>query len=439
MSFFSYFTDPVLRAPMIGSVTMAVVASLIGTLLMLRRQSLMGEVISHAAFPGIVLAVLIVAPFLPEGSEGFSIALLVLGFVFSLLGIFSIRYLEKRRIPSDAALCFVLASFFGLGVLIASRIQVLQTAWYKQAMVFLYGQAATMTDRYLPLYAALGVITIVLTLILYPRMQTLLFDPAFAKTTGIKTKRIEFCLKILVALAVVIGMRSVGVVLMAGMLIAPGIAARPWCRRLSTCLTLATIFGVLSSILGTIFSVEGTKWLNGRFPEWRFSLPTGPLILLVCSSFCFISLLISPQGAVFRLFRRWSFRRKIMNENLLKAFWKKGKEKAMSKQELFHSFPGCRWTLFSLQMRGWIQPSGYNAYILNEEGWVKASRIVRLHRLWEGYLVHYMGQGVDRVHKSAEEFEHLSDENLEEELEKLLGNMERDPHAQPIPKRGKGV
>jgi len=89
-----------------------------------------------------------------------------------------------------------------------------------------------------------------------------------------------------------------------------------------------------------------------------------------------------------------------------------------------------------LQFRGWLEPSGHNAYVLNETGWAKASRIVRLHRLWEGYLVHYMGQGVDRVHKSAEEFEHLSDENLEKELEKLLGNMEKDPHAQPIPKRG---
>jgi len=196
---------------------------------------------------------------------------------------------------------------------------------------------------------------------------------------------------------------------------------------------------LVSAALGNIFSVEGTKWLNAKFPEWRFSLPTGPLILLVCSSFCFLSLLFSPRGALFRLFRRWQFRRKIMNENLLKAFWKRGKEASLSKQELFHSFPGCRWTLLSLQMRGWVLVSGYNAYALNEEGWARASRIVRLHRLWEGYLVHYMGQGVDRVHKSAEEFEHLSDESLEEELEKLLGNLEKDPHAQPIPKRGEGT
>lgn len=438
MSLFSYFTDPVLRAPMIGCIFMALASSLIGTLVMLRRQSLMGEVISHAAFPGVVLGVLLAAPFFSESSEGFSAVLLSMAFGFSLLGIFSIRYLEKRRISSDSALCFILATFFGLGVLLASRIQVLQTAWYKQALVFLFGQAATMTDHYLPLYVALGLVAVIATFLLYPTMQALLFDPNFAKVSGIKVKRVDLCFTLLVAIAIVIGMRSIGVVLMAGMLIAPGIAARPWCKRLSSCLLLAAFFAISSALLGNVLSVEGTKALSARFPEWRFSLPTGPLILLLASSFCFLSLLLSPQGGLVRLVRRWAFRRKIRNENLLKVFWKRGKEATVSKQELFHSFPGCTLSLLSSRLRGWIVKAGTQAYVLSPEGWARASRIVRLHRLWEVYLVQYMGQGADRVHKSAEEFEHLSDESVEEELENLLGNLERDPHAQPIPKKEEG-
>jgi manganese/zinc/iron transport system permease protein len=435
MSLFFYFTDPVLKAPMIGSLAVAIISSLIGTILITRRQSLLGEVISHAAFPGIMLGVLIVAPFLQTAGIAFSAALLVLGFIFSMLGILSINYLERRKISSDLSLCIILACFFGFGVLIASRLQVLQTAWYKQALVFLYGQAATMTDRYLPLYVALTVATIGLVVLLYPKIQAFVFDPAFAKSVGIKTNKVDICIKILAALAVVLGMRSVGVILMAGMLIGPGIAARPWCRKLSSTLTLAVLFGIASAILGNLLSFEGTEWLTSKYPDLHFSLPTGPMILIVASSFCFVSLLFSPQGSVIRFIRRWQFKRKIISENLLKAFWKKGKGMAVSKRELYHSFPGSVLTLYYLKLRGWVELSGHNAYALSDHGWKKASRIVRLHRLWEGYLVHYMGQGVDRVHKSAEEFEHLSDALLEEELEKLLGNLEKDPHEKPIPKR----
>jgi manganese/zinc/iron transport system permease protein len=422
---------------MLGSIAMAMITSLIGVFLLLRRQSLMGEVISHAAFPGIVLGVSFMALFLSEESEMLNLVLFVGGFFFALLGLGSVRYLEKRRISSDAASCFVLASFFGIGILLASRIQNLQTAWYRQALVFLYGQAATMTDFYLPIYAILSVATLLLIIVLYPQMKAFLFDPTFARILKIKTDRMVYCLNILVALSVVIGMRSVGVVLMAGMLIAPGIAARPWCRRLSSCLILALFFGVVSAVVGNILSLEGTKWLHERSPEWRFSLPTGPLILLVCSLFCFISLLFAPRGALFCLLRRWLFRRKIVHENLLKAFWKRGKGVIFSQNELSHTLPGYRWPLLGIELRGWVARAGCNGYLLTELGWKVASRIVRRHRLWEGYLVNYLGQGADRVHKSAEEFEHLSDEDLEEELEQLLGNLERDPHAQLIPQREK--
>ncbi len=436
----SYFTDPVLRAPTIGCIAMAISSALVGTLLVLQKRSLIGEALSHAAFPGVVLGVFVAAPFISQESEGFSVILLLFAFLFALLGLKMIDVLQKRlRVSSDAALCFTLAIFFGVGVLVASRIQVLQTAWYKQALIFLYGQAATMMDRYLPVYGLLTLLTVVILGIGYPKIKAALFDPGFAKLSQIKTRTIQLILTLLVALAVVIGMRSMGVVLMAGMLIAPAVAARPWCSHLCSCLWLSSIFALVAALAGNILSVEGTRILLERHPDWRFSLPTGPLILLIASAFCFFSLLFAPRGGMIaRFFKKLSYRQKILTENLLKAFWRKGKEAGLSRKELRELFPHCYWQLFQMQFLGWVRRREEGEYFLSDEGWARACRIVRLHRLWEVYLVEYMSQGVDRVHKSAEELEHVMDDALENELERLLGNLTDDPHRQPIPTREEG-
>jgi manganese/zinc/iron transport system permease protein len=435
-----YFTDPVLRAPMLGCLTMAVTAALIGTTIVFRRQSLIGEVLSHAAFPGVILGVLLAAPFFSEGSEAFSVILMSSAFVFSLLGIAIIQKLEKLcKLPKDAILCFILAIFFGLGVLIASRIQVLHTAWYKQALVFLFGQAATMTDHYLPIYGVLALTTIAAIVLMYPRIQAILFDAAFSKSIGIAVERMGMVLTVLVALAVVIGMRSMGAVLMAGMLIAPAIAARPWCSKLSSCFFLSCVFAILAAFLGNVISVEGTKYLAAQFPNWRFSLPTGPLILIIAAFFCFLSLFFAPQGGVIsRLFRKIAFKQKILSENLLKVLWKKGRGATLNKKELLLLFPQSRWVIFLARSRGWIELSKGRGFSLSAEGWARACHIVRLHRLWEVYLVEYVNQGIDRVHQSAEDFEHIMDEALEKQLEDLLGNLKADPHLQPIPSREEG-
>ncbi len=439
IDFSLYFTDPVLRAPMIGCLSMAITSALIGTTLVLRRQSLIGEVISHAAFPGVVLGVLLAGPVFSEGGKGFSVVLLASAFIFSLLAIVLIRILQKRcRIPIDAILCFVLASFFGVGVLIASRIQILQTAWYKQALVFLFGQAATMTDQSLLPYGILSLITIMTMILMYPRIQVTLFDLTFAKSVGIKIEIIERLLTVLTALAVVIGMRSMGVVLMAGMLIAPAVAARPWCSKLRSCLLLSVLFALFAAFLGNVISVEGTKYLMGRFPDWRFSLPTGPLILLVAALFCFLSLFFAPRGALARILKKVLFKEKILSENLLKALWKKGRGAVLAKKEICQLFPKSKGLFLRARLKGWIESREGGGFSLSAEGWARACHIVRLHRLWEVYLVEYMNQGIDRVHQSAEDLEHTMDEMLEQQLENLLGNLKADPHSQPIPSREEG-
>ncbi|MBS0620954.1 MAG: metal ABC transporter permease [Verrucomicrobia bacterium] len=421
-----YFVDPVLQAPTLGSMLMCLSSALVGVMVVLRKRSLLGEALSHAAYPGVVLSVLITATLFPDADQGMAIAILIGAFTTSLLGLYAVQKLETRlKIQSDAALCLVLSVFFGVGILIASRIQFTHALWYKTIQLFLYGQAATMTSVHVAIYALLALVVLAVLFALYQPIKMLLFDRDFAKTVGLPTRPLDALLFSLLTLAIVIGIRSVGVVLMAGMLIAPAVAARQFTHRLGLILLLAGFFGAVSGFCGNYFSVEIPQWVGGRF-----SLPTGPMILLSASAICVVSLLFAPKsGLISRFYRVRSFRLRCQRENILKFLWREGKETSIGRvaESQGISKITAAYLLFQLSWQGWIS-SGK----LTKEGALRAAQIVRVHRLWEAYLV-FLGQGAEKVHRSAEEMEHIITPELERRLSELLGDPKQDPHAQPIP------
>lgn len=390
---------------------MCFASALVGVVVFLRKRSLIGETLSHASFPGVVIGVFISAILMPYSDELIAIAILSGAFLFAFLGLKSLNFLENRlQVKADSALCFVLASFFGLGILIASRLQQSYPLWYKQALLFLYGQAATMTNMHVIIYACFGCMILGFILYFYRYLQAVNFDSSFSETLGIRSKRLDEIMFFLIVLAIVVGIRSVGVVLMAGMLIGPAVAARPLTNQLSHHFLLAGIFGLLSGFLGNYFSVV--------IPSGAYSLPTGPMILMVSSLFCLISLLLAPRsGLVTRYLRMRRFSFQCAVENALKSLWK-GEKTPFP--------PAIRWRL---KQKEWIDQRG----ALTPLGKAAAEKIIRLHRLWEVYLVDYMGQKVEKVHRTAEELEHLMSPELERELTELLHNPRHDPHHQPIP------
>ncbi|NGX47265.1 MAG: Manganese transport system membrane protein MntB [Chlamydiae bacterium] len=401
-----FFTDPVLRAPTIGSMLMCFSSGLIGCLVFLQKRSLVGEALSHASYPGVVLGVILSAAFAP-GWIAFSI--LLGAFLFGLLGLFVIDQMEKRLgISSDAALCFVLSLFFGVGICIASGLQVTHALWFRQIQIFLFGQAATMVDSHIALYGGLTLVIAMSMIFLYRFLEILHFDSEFAKTIGMRTKTIQGILYLLLMIAIVVGMRSVGVILMSAMLITPAAAARQWTQKLSSFFVLAGIFGMLAGLFGNVFAV----WLSRP----NLSFPTGPMIVLSSTGICLFSLFFAPQRGFFpRLIRIRRFQLLCRQENLLKALYK---------EQLIDAHPYLFWRM---RMKGWIKEKK-----LTEEGFEEAEKLVRLHRLWEVYLVH-MGQESDRVHHSAEEMEHILTPEIEKQLQSLLDHPKRDPHEQPIP------
>lgn len=412
-----YFTDPILRAPVLGSLFMCLAASLMGSLAFLKKRSLLGEAISHAAYPGVVLGSLCAALL---GLEPFFLSLLG-ALICSLGGLLFLEWLEKKaKVKSDAALCYLLSSFFGLGILAVSYLQAKFPLFANQAQLYLYGQAATMTDIHIVLYVALSAAVILFLLAGSRVLQAVLFDGQYSRFSQIGSRILSAAQFTLFLLSIIIGIRSVGVILMSGMLIAPAVAARAYTDRFGLFLFLSGLFGAFSGLFGAILSVER-------------SLPTGPVIVCVGALLAICSLLFAPKrGVVARCFRILLFRWRCIEENILKLVWKKDAIQRSVLKETQKT-----WFLFflilNMKWQGWVVLKK-GIVSLTADGSRKAARIVRLHRLWETYLAD-LGWPLEKVHRTAEEMEHILTPEFEERLARALQNPKVDPHAQPIPER----
>ncbi|MEX1013473.1 MAG: iron chelate uptake ABC transporter family permease subunit [Waddliaceae bacterium] len=429
-----FFTDPVLRAPTIGSMLICFSTALIGSIAYLRKQSLIGEALSHATYPGVIIGVIVaawlgVSPY-DQGSLTLSI---LLGASFTaILGYFSIIKLQSLwNISPDVALCTILSIFFGVGITLASGVQFSSPELYRQSFIYLFGQAATMTDVDLMIYGALAFIILGPLIIFYKEIHLITFDRQSAKVLKLPVAKIDAVIFLLIILSVVVGIRAVGIVLISAMLVSPAVSARYLTKRFSTMLWLAGSFGVISGFLGNYLSVT--------LVEKGTSLPTGPTIVLVSATICTLSLLLSPsQGLIPRLIRHFRFRLRCISENILKGIWRRDPSGTYPFSQI-RGTHRMHWIFLKLILKKLVyqgqltyQNSGY---ALTEEGEKRAAQIVRLHRLWEVYLANYLGASSRRVHHSAEEMEHIITPELEDELIKLLQNPTQDPHQQPIPPR----
>jgi manganese/zinc/iron transport system permease protein len=268
--------DYTLRTIALGAATLGIVSGVLGCFAVLRRQSLMGDALSHAALPGICLA------FLLTGSKA-PLVLFAGAGLTGWLGMLAILWLVRHtRLPSDAALGAVLTTFFGMGVVLLTLIQNSGNANQAGLDKFLFGQAATLVESDVVTMAVLGAVALAVVLIFYEEFKLLAFDPEFAAGQGVRTGALNVLLTSLLVIAVAVGLQTVGVVLMAAMLIAPAAAARQWTERLSVMLALAGLFGALAGVGGALLSVTAAH------------VPTGPMVILCATAIFAFSLFFAP-------------------------------------------------------------------------------------------------------------------------------------------------
>jgi manganese/zinc/iron transport system permease protein len=262
------------------------ICGMLGSFAVLRKQSLLGDAISHAALPGIAIA------FLITGTKETNV-LLIGALVSGLLGAFWIRSIVKRtHLKSDTALGLILSIFFGFGMLLLTYIQKLPNANQAGLDKFLFGQAATLLARDVWFMASVTFSCLVVLLLFWKEFKILLFDADYAKTLGFNVQLIDILITSFIVIAIVLGLQTVGVVLMSAMLLAPAAAARQWTNSLGIMVILAAFFGAISGVVGTAISAS------------QNNLSTGPVIVLVAAVFVGFSFIFSPsRGLLFRQIR----------------------------------------------------------------------------------------------------------------------------------------
>jgi manganese/zinc/iron transport system permease protein len=290
------FGNYTLRTVGLGAAFLGIVNGVLGSFAVLRKQSLLGDAISHAALPGIALA------FLLTGSKATIVLLLgaaAAGWVGTLL---VMNIVKNTRVKYDSALGLVLSVFFGFGLVLLTYIQRMPVASQAGLDTFLFGQAATLLARDVATIGILGLAVLLIVLAAWKEFKLLCFDPDFALSLGFPIRRLDVLLITLLVTSIVIGLQTVGVVLMSAMVVAPAAAARQWTDRLGAMVAISAFFGALAGAGGALVSS-----LTAR-------LPAGPTIVLCLTAIVLVSLLAAPNRGVV-----WKWARERVNRNLLQT------------------------------------------------------------------------------------------------------------------------
>ena len=278
----SYTTQMVL----LGTALLGLASGIAGTFAVLRKESLIGDGLSHAALPGVVIA------FLLTGIK--DIEVLIAGAALSSITaawLISIT-VENSKIKFDGALATILSAFFGLGMVLLTYVQSLNNAGQAGLSKFIFGQAATILARDVYITSAAALIIIVLTALFWKELKLISFDVEYAKTLQIPVTFTLILYRSLLIMTIIIGIQSVGAILISSLLIAPAVGARQWTNKLGTMCILAGFFGMVSAIGGTIWSTSVQK------------LPTGPAIIVILSVIVLLSLIFAPNRGILWQYRK---------------------------------------------------------------------------------------------------------------------------------------
>jgi manganese/zinc/iron transport system permease protein len=438
--------DPAVRTVLVGMLLLGLSCGMLGSFVVLRRLSLLGDSLGHAVLPGVCMGFLV--------NKTKDIRWLFVGAVVSaLLGSWLVGFIKRHsRIKSDAAMGLVMSGFFGLGTVLLTRLQ--QQPYGNQSGLnqFLFGQASAIRNADVVLMSGVTVVIVAGVLLAFKELAVTSFDEPFATALGLPTRGLHYLLMTLIAIAIVISIQAVGVVLLSAMLITPAATAYLLTDRLRTMVMLSAAFGMVAGATGACLSFLARHW------------PTGPLVVVVLSVFFVLAYLFSPRhGIVLRKIRQRRRAVRTQRENILKAVYLAaggdaavicsptpcGSDEAPNSIALARpQGPGLHDSemrvgqpidvslgelsrhldepatvvdrkLKPLVARGWATIVG-DRVELTESGRKRAFELARNFRLWELFLTREVQLPLDHVARDAENIEHILGPDLVRELERQL-------------------
>jgi manganese/zinc/iron transport system permease protein len=400
----------------IGSALLGGAAGVAGSFAVLRRRSLVGDMLAHASLPGVCLA------FMITGSRdllGLSLGALASG----LLAIgFMTLVTRWTRTKEDAAIGIMLSGFFGLGIVLLSVVTRSTSGGNSSGLnSYIFGEPGNMVDSDLVVLVIVAAAVLALIALLYKEFKLVAFDADFAKSQGWPTLALDLTMMGAVAVVTIVGLPIVGVILMAAMIILPAATARLWTNRLHTLLILAGAIGVVTGTTGIRIAHD---------------LPAGPSIVLTGATLFVLSLLFAPErGIVARLWNETRLRLRVAREHLLRSLYELNEPSLPHIQrvpferlsEHRHWRPWMlRWQLDRGERGGLLERTNGNVK-LTPLGLRRAADATKTHRMWEIYMMEFAGSAADHVDRSADAVEHLLPEGLLVSLEERLAQQGRLP------------
>lgn len=262
---------------LICTVALGALSGTVSALTYWKNQSLMSDALSHAVLPGVVISYML-------SGVKHTTFMFIGACISALLASFFITAITKQsKIKADTAMGIVLATFFSLGLVLLTIVNNMPNGQQSGINSFIYGQAATLLKEDMLLTIILAVVIIAFILMTLNKWRLFLFDPQYAKLQGVNIARYERLYLFIVVLTIVIGIKAVGIILMAALLIIPAAASKYWSKTLVHTMLLSAIIGGFSAAIGTWISTQGNQ------------IPTGPMIVIVASS-CFALSLIGAKG-----------------------------------------------------------------------------------------------------------------------------------------------
>nr|WP_066153669.1 metal ABC transporter permease [Halalkalibacter krulwichiae] len=259
-----------LQQALVAAILVGVICGVIGCFIILRGMALMGDAISHAVLPGVVIAYMLGANFFIGATITGVLTALAIGYVS-----------QNSRIKDDSAIGIMFTAAFALGIVLITGLRGTGVdLWH-----ILFGNVLAVSRS--DLYVTLGIGAFVLAMIVlfYRPLLLSTFDPVMAKATGIPVRLVHYLLMLLLSLVTVASLKTVGIVLVVAMLITPGATAYLLTDRLPVMLSLSAVFGVLSAVIGMYYSVV-------------YDVASGASIVLVASIFFGLAFFFSPKQGV---------------------------------------------------------------------------------------------------------------------------------------------
>lgn len=264
-----------LQKALFTSIMVGVICGVIGCFIVLRGLALMGDAISHAVLPGVAISYMLGINFFYGAVITGMLTAVGIGFVT-----------QNSRIKSDSSIGIVFSAFFALGIILISKAQ---TATDLTQILFGNVLAVRTSDMWMTLI--IGAIVLLVVILFYKELLISTFDPTMAAAYGLPIKLIHYIIMILLTMATVASLQTVGVVLVVAMLITPASTAYLLTNRLSTMILLSSFFGALSALIGLYFSFE-------------YNLSSGAVIVLATTSLFVIAFVFAPQqGILWRFIR----------------------------------------------------------------------------------------------------------------------------------------